>query len=182
MENQATTQLELFSTAAGASTQKRRLNNFSLSRLRNYEKALFVIIGIIITSVISFSLGVEKGKRLSALNNNMRLDLARAALTPKLQAKETIAELKVIAPARQEAAINKIDPLKGYTIQLASYKNQSSAQKEALNLKKRGLAAFILTRGGYAVLCVGNFPNREAARTQLSELQKQYQGCYIRRL
>jgi len=41
-------------------------------RIRNYEKAMLLVMGIVILSIITFSLGVEKGKRsaLAEINSS----------------------------------------------------------------------------------------------------------------
>ncbi len=38
-------------------------------RIRNYEKIMLLIMGLILISIISFSFGVEKGKRLSLIKS-----------------------------------------------------------------------------------------------------------------
>jgi hypothetical protein len=49
-----------------------RKNPFFL-RIRGYEKAMLLIMGLVLVSIISFSLGVEKGKR-SGLAGNKSLE------------------------------------------------------------------------------------------------------------
>lgn len=206
MERQEDRQLELFSQTKGFSSSKVVLPRSSfMRRLRNYEKGLLVTIGFITIAIISFSLGVEKGKRLvssdtllerAALPRNVEPEAAE----PPGQKQEInegkpdsqYSETGVLAKKQQDkpktALIRKSsgqnDAKKGYTIQLASYKTKSYAQKEAEALKKNGLSPVVLTKGGYAVLCVGNFADRVAAESLLSELKKQkrYTGCLIRRL
>jgi hypothetical protein len=170
LEKEDNYQLELFSQSKDYS-ERRNLtrNSHFLTFIWNYEKTILIIIGIVITGIISFSLGVDKGRRLSSSNNNSRFDFAlmRPVTAPAGSIKE---EPKV----KEYIAV--------YTIQLASYRTKTSAQKEAETLKKKGLPPLILSKGGYAVLCVGSFSNKDAAQSTLSELKKRYQDCYIRRL
>lgn len=181
MESQTDLQLELFSQTKGPGDLKpRKASNSFLAYIWNYEKTILVIISLVMTGIVSFSLGVEKGKRLALLKNT-RLDTAlnmrpSDKLMPKKQDRASA--------IKKEEAVKEPGPLEkqGYVIQLASYKTKTHAEKEMELLKKRGLSPLILSKGSYAVLCVGNFPNRETAQSLLSELKKRYNDCYIRRL
>lgn len=191
MERQNNSQLELFSqTSDSAGLKSRTLNSSFLAYIWGYEKTILIIIGIIITSVISFSLGVDKGRKISLSNNNQRLDVAlkteagvKAAAT-----KQVTRQQQPVEPLKQTERQNiseepKVKELiQAYTIQLASYKTRGFAEREAQALKKEGLPPVVLSKGGYAVLCVGNFSTKQAAQQLLSELKKRYQDCRIRRL
>jgi len=174
-------QLELFSEAKDSSGIKSRAaNNLFLAYIWNYEKTILIIISIVITGIISFSLGVERGKKISLSNNNSRFDVALKIqhTTPKpvypVRTENT-------PDATKETKIIK-EYIQVYTIQLASYKTKVFADKEAEALKKKGLLPLVLSKGGYMVLCVGNFDDKKSAQPLLSELKRRYQGCYIRRL
>lgn len=184
MQSQDNIQLELFSQTKDFSDSKsRKASSSFLAFIRNYEKTILVIISLVVTTIVSFSLGVEKGKRLSMLKNT-RLDTAFRirpsdnTFSPKKQSP---------APAiiiKKEEDIKEANPpeKQGYIIQLASYKTKIHTQKEVELLKKRGLSPLVLSKGNYTVLCVGNLPNKETAQSLLSELKKRYRDCYIRRL
>lgn len=165
MEKQNNSQFELFSKS-GVS---HRISGYKADRkflayIHYYEKTLLVIIGIIITSVISFSLGVERGKGLS-MSSSIPI--------------EQVQQIK----AREETVKEPETPKKeDYIIQLASYKTRTYAEREAELLRKKGLSPLILNKGSYAVLYVGNFPSRKTAQSLLSELKKRYNDCYVRRL
>lgn len=185
MDKQNSIQLELFAQSRDSAEKRNRISDSFLTYIWNYEKTILIIITMVITGIISFSLGVERGKRLSLLNNNPRFDAAleiRPAAT-KPDPKQTTQQQQSypLRPGNNAATTVKEYNLI-YTIQLASYKTKESAQKEAQVLKKRGLLPLVLYKGDYAVLCVGNFSNREAARSPLSQLRKHYQDCYVRRL
>lgn len=107
---------------------------------------------------------------------------ARDASTT-LQAKQ-FQPLPIVSanPALAHNAKNPAESVSGYTIQLASYKSRSFAQKEAELLKKRGLLPLVIPKGNYTILCVGRFPTKEGAQSLLAQLTKRYQGCYLRRL
>lgn len=174
MEKQNNPQLELFSRSDDRAEFKANTTNPLLVRIWNYEKTILIIIAIFITGIIAFSLGVEKGKRIASKVQNEPLTTAKIQNVepPVIIKKEEVVEQ--ITPAIQQ--------LKAFTIQVASFKTRSNAQKEAETLKKKGLSTLILTKGSYTILCVGNFPNKEAAQSLLSQLNKRYGNCQIRRL
>ncbi len=115
------------------------------TRIRGYEKAMLLIMFLVLASIVSFSLGVEKGKRVA------------------------------FSPASRSS-------LSGYTIQVGVFKNRELAAREVLLLAKKGLTPLAFTKGDYIILCVGKFSNQESARPLLSQLQKTYAACRIRRL
>jgi len=181
MDNPNYSQLELFSKASGHAEVR---SGAFLKRIWAYEKAILTIIGFMVTAVISFSVGVEKGKNMANVRTAVRFDVAAkpapAVVTaiPRRPQFQPVTQL----PVKQPAAIRQDVLIPGYTIQLASYKNRSLAQKEADQLKKKGLSVSITSKGIFAVLCVGNFQTKETAQSMLSELEKQYRGCFIRRI
>jgi hypothetical protein len=183
MNNQNSSQLELFSQGPGYSESKVNLSRYFLRRIWVYEKVILVTIGFIITAVIAFSLGVEKGKTVAVLNSNARFDMAKAKYRSTQE--QPLVERKNQIPVPESETVpsqKSRDNLQNYTIQLASYKSRTYAQKEADSLKKKGLKPLIVSKGGYVVLCVGSFRDKDNAKTLLPELGKQYRGCFIRRI
>lgn len=178
MDNNAQ-QLDLFSNS-GNTPQAAGNNRSSIfGHIRGYEKSILIVIGFIIVVVISFSLGVEKGKLLALKTPAIGLTVPQPAQvkgTQAIPAQVKLPAVKTIAPAQQ------IDKLQGYTIQIASFQKKSLAQEEAGALKKKGLQALVIPKGGYNILCIGSFNNKEAAQPLLSELRKKYPDSFIRRL
>jgi hypothetical protein len=170
--NTHNTQLELFSQPHSVRDVNPERGHAFLSRLRAHEKIIITIMAMVISGVISFSLGVEKGKRISLLGASTRMDIA-AIQAPQ----ETPAKLTQAPPAPP-----KETPKESYVIQLASYKTKILAQKEAEVLRKKGFSPLVLSKGSYSVLYVGNFANREKAKLLLGELKKRFKDCYVRRL
>jgi cell division protein FtsN len=101
--------------------------------------------GLVLLSIISFSLGVEKGKQVALISNK------------------------------------NIDPA-SYTIQVGAFKNRALALRQAQVLARKGLAPLAFAKGSYIILCVGKFSNQESAQPLLTQLQRTYAGCRIRRL
>ena len=164
MNEKSSSQLELFSQSGAHRGRRAGIGNSFLRRIWAYEKTILMTMGFIITAMVAFSLGVEKGRQPV-----MQAD--RPKLIPEQQ--QPLVE-------RKPAAV--IPSPQNYTIQLASYKSKTSAQKEADSLKKKGLSPLIVSKGRYAVLCVGSFSDKENAKALLAELEKQYRGCFIRRI
>ncbi len=69
-----------------------------------------------------------------------------------------------------------------YTIQVASYKQASFAQKEADRLKLTGLDAFVVGKGNYSIVCVGKFIQTADAKKMTSKLKGRYKDYLIRSL
>lgn len=175
-------QLELFSQAKNNYQENQHISKAFISYVSKYEKIILVIIGFVITVVASYSLGVKKGKSFSALKTNSHLDIAakpKAVILPVSVPIQPIIEQQYKPVVKIEK--NK-EYIQNYTIQVASYSNMVSAQKEAASLKRKGLAPLLLSKGKFSIVCVGKFPSKEQAQILLSKLRKQYLDCHIRRL
>ena len=177
MEREENTQLELFSRIKDSDRLTARKDNKSLlAWIWNYEKTILLIIGIIVSCIISYSIGIEKGKKIVLLKDNFQK-------AKPIEAREQVIPVPKVTTNPSEETSEQILAKKGaYTIQLASYKTKTYAQKEAQTLKKKGLAPLVLNKGSFTVLCVGSFSNKETAQPLLTEFSKRYKGCYLRRL
>lgn len=179
MEKANFSQLELFRQNKSDADFRVRRSSAFFNNIRNYEKTILLIIGFIITGIISFSLGVEKGKRQVAAKIDAHLDIAfKAGPSEK---KVVFRPLEKQEGKRNEQAQPK-EYIENYTIQIASFKAKASAQNEIEAFKKKGLNTLVLSKSGYTVVCVGNFTNRDKAKALLTQLRKQYRDCFIRRL
>lgn len=180
VETQDNSQLELFSQSQDPSTVRNGSGKLALTlRIRRYEKTIVTVIALIFACIISFSLGVEKGKRaLRTISSPLSAVSLKETAKPLPASQQVLPQQQTIARAK-----NIYAPAVGaYTIQVASFKSGALAQQEAQVLKKKGINPVILTSGSYTILCVGNFISKKEAQPVLSELQKKYRGCYIRRL
>ena len=195
-------QLEIFTPSNNSETGK-RANPF-LEYLWGYEKAILILIAIVAVGVLSFSLGVEKGKRMARREAAMvtsaaaantkpgqpnvqpvqRIEIRPAQVAVSTAPRPATVAAMITAPKAQPAA----QPVKlsgqtgNFTIQVGCYKNKTSADTQAQAFKKKGISTMVLPKGGYLVLCIGRFPSQDEARIALKELQKQYKDCCIRRL
>jgi hypothetical protein len=165
------------------------------------ENLLVVCIVFIMFLVLTFSLGVERGKgftkkpdsgtKISTLQN-----IDNEVLSETLNAKNTGARMVVTTaemenPKLKEERIEILelpdmedDPIdfNNYTIQVASFKLERNAQKEALNLKNKGFEAIVLSRGSYSIVCVGKFLQRAEASAYTNQLKSRYKDLLVRRL
>lgn len=189
MEREDHFQLELFSQAKNY-TQGRPSNNLFFGYFWKHEKIIIMIMGGLFVGVVSFSLGVERGKKLAMLtmNNQMTAKYTPAAPASLKTAVPVKTKQLITAPLAEqqkqdtgEKALPRDSEL-NYTIQLASYQIKTTAQKEAQALQKKGFSPVVLSKGKYTVLCVGRFANQNKAKIMLTELKKRYKDCLIRRL
>ncbi|MFH0855189.1 MAG: SPOR domain-containing protein [Candidatus Omnitrophota bacterium] len=178
MEKQENSQLELFSQVNDAQDFSSSGKRHFLERIWNYEKTILVILGFLITGIVAFSLGVEKGKAIASDNQARPPAVMRAQAVFPASAQEITGKGKITrqieAPVMQQRG--------SFTIQVASFKAKENALKEAEFIKKRGFSAMLFQKNGYFVLCAGNFPDKETALGLIPGLNKRYGNCQIRRL
>ncbi len=173
MEKSPGHQLDLFSDSQEEinSSPRRSERAYFSKYIWGYEKAILMGIILLVTAIVSFSLGVERGKRIQSLPTPQ----ANIHTKPSVEQlpKEPEAKEQIIIPKTTEGV---------YTIQVASFKTGSYAQKEAELLKKRGYKTTVLNKGEYVILCVGNFSDKKQAQSLFLELRRYYKDCRIRRL
>lgn len=155
----------------------------------SYEHLIFIAIAFIIAGVVSFSLGVEKGKTVAAKNAPLPLEEAGErppvltaeaveAETEPVQPPEEVA-LRVPQPVDQTTGVDKVSVL--YTIQVASYLKEATAEWEANQLKKKGFESFVRSSDKYYIVCVGEFADKKAANLERKKLSAIYTDCLVRR-
>ena len=133
----------------------------------SYENVIFFVIGFIMSCVIVFSLGVEKGKRqidpASRKDDTVKIEAGREKNADTILAKKKIEGNE-------------------YIIQIAAFKKSSSAEEESARLKKEGYDARVKKSGVYYQVYVTGFMREENAQKLLEELRKKYKDCYMREL
>ncbi len=195
--NYKQSQFELFPGALEAGEKVLRPRVFFASLTFSLEN---LIVGLIIVSMavlLSFSLGVEKGKRIVFKNPSPTASpLPTAAIVPvknnqpvlksmpseaKQEIQKPVIQKTIDSEAMKDVALKDIIEA-SYTIQVASFKNKDMAQQEATLLKKKGYQIFVLPKGNYSIVCVGKFLKKEQAHGILWQLKKQYKDCLVRRM
>lgn len=179
-------QLELFKFDQDDSKiskrEKYRPKFFSLVRV--HEKAISMVIIFLIVSLVSFSLGVEKGKGLATKQPEQREEKKFFAELTKERVDEPKGRIAEDSTEEKQSLKEeeKKKDISKYTVQVATFKTETYAQKEAERLKKKGHLALIVPSGTYLTVCVGNFSEKQKARISLNQLKETYRDCFIRRL
>jgi len=163
------------------------------------ENIIVLCIVLIMVLVFFFSMGVEKGRRIAGILETQD----SAALEG--QTDEAIGFLGISEESmdRQSAASDQIDQKSiteenieileipeieeniienNYTIQVASFKLEKNARREAEMLKGIGYDIFVMSKGNYSIVCVGKFAQRQEAKRFAGKLKSKYKDCLVRRL
>lgn len=156
---------------------------------------IFTILGIML-GLFSFSLGVERGKRLaaSALDEKVSAAWNLAPHRPVMPAAAAVpvslvnravssnyqAQAKPVLPQATEKPA-ALMPAGRFAIQTGTFKNETYAKDEALKLKAKGMPSFLIKKGNFWVLCVGPFTSAENAHAFLNRTKSKLPGSSVRR-
>ncbi len=202
-------QFELFPGTTGEPIEN-TAPRFIFSRLvLTFENLVVVFVFLIVGLIIAFSIGVERGRvkarlarpvaqlttqtltqtsvmphpQISVITTAPVVSKPVSTITATAQAAGQVLPPAVVAApviARGTQAEKGVD--KRYTVQVASYKSQSMAEKESGDLKRKGLASFVAVKGNYSIVCVGKFSSQDQAKQMLTKLKKRYKDSTIRSL
>lgn len=201
-------QFELFPRTTGGDPIENTAPRFIFSRVvLSFENVVVIFVLMIVSLIIAFSAGVEKGRRFTRLATPVAQIAAPVAavnsVAPRLQAinapsplsagripaatasvaeaaHEVITPQAPLAPVLSRPAPPQKVIDKGYTVQVASYKLGAMADKEAGDLKRQGFESFVAKKGSFAIVCVGKFASAELARQMQNKLKKRYKDSMIR--
>lgn len=198
LNDNSTQQLEMFGSGGGSDFDNERPplkeNAAFLEKVYSYKKNIFFFIIFLFVSLISFSLGIEKGKataKFTATRNIVDQDTQAPSKEPIVIPQEqqpVVKEEKTpvassVAKEKKEKTKNKEEFKKAnYTIQVASVLQKKNINTELSKLKSKGYSAFSLPKGKYTVICIGKFNLKEEAQQFLQKLKTKYPGSQIRRL
>ncbi len=143
-----------------------------------------ILLGVIAILVftISFSLGVERGKKIALNSEGAGQGLRSPAKTAdSITTKAKGGNLPNNNLTPQESAEEEKEE-KGYHVQVASFHKQNSAQREAKSLEDIGYPVRILKKGDYLVIYVGGFQDEREAKNNFKNLRKKYKDCILRKL
>jgi septal ring-binding cell division protein DamX len=151
----------------------------------SYEQLIFVCIALIISLLLAYSVGVEKGKGIDRkksglYNKSFKTEPASITIvrSEKAQPNQPFAG-KDLSNAVVKVAKADKNTAPIYTIQIASYVSKALAEKKIPQLADKGFKPFLLSRGKYFIVCIGEFANKKAASVELKRLDKSFSGCYI---
>lgn len=188
-------QLELFDLHnQDAHSNSLKADPSLLASVRDYQKLIFRVIAFIFFGLVSFSLGVEKGKKSIAkvspqeikapfvpldkiINGPGSGETTSAAGINNVQI-EKKPDAVYIEKAKTEVKSKEMQ----YTVQVASILRSENVKKELARLENKGYSAFGLLKGKYTVVCVGKFIARHKAQEALAKLKTKYPDCQIRKL
>lgn len=177
----------------------------------SWENIIVLAIFITLFFLLFFSLGVEKGRRQVRMDSSIQLNSpkepapvqvvtpsrANTALTqnPILRSPPSKSDIELLPKVAKNPPLTQVkvmqivsEPDKNqpgarkYTIQVASFAQDSFAKKEETSLKMQGYKTLLKTSGQYRSLCVGSFNDKQEAEAILRKLRSQYHDCFIRRL
>lgn len=171
------------------------------------ESVIITIIIIIVSFVVLFSFGVERGKKVAKMTNDpengpvknkaVQIQENSVSLLPSDQGINYVnqvidkgdVELASIGQrivGDNEAILKLQQPVKidqnMFTIQVASFKLKKNAQVEAEKLNGIGEDVFVLSKGEHLIVCIGRFKQREEAKTFSNKIKSRYNDFLIRRL
>ncbi|MEW6170708.1 MAG: SPOR domain-containing protein [Candidatus Omnitrophota bacterium] len=188
-------QLEIFNQKDSLGKYSARRDPNFLKKIFSYEKIIITIIIFIVINIVSFSLGVEKGRHLARISNQPSQESTKAIKNQTLQ--NNIPRIEVANKDNQDtSSVTKPQEIKiikeenqsqitqknNYTIQVASFSDKTYIQKELITLKNKGYSAFAISKGKMSIICVGKFQDKEKAKKLATHLQKKYRDCLVRRL
>ena len=153
-----------------------------------------ILLGVVVVLLltIAFSLGVERGRKTAAAGPAL-------SLTPKPQVSvsdepnETHTFSLVLPPSEDSQAepqtpSSTANPLSAlnddaeekYLIQVASYKREDIARREAKKLQDKGYRVRVAKKGKFVVIYVGGFDDKNLANQKMKALRKRFKDCFIR--
>ena len=157
----------------------------------SYEAFIIGLIGLVLIISIIFSLGVERGRNLELAKGSykdIQPQVGTKVKEPQIQPTEKPIEVEAqkqpeTKPSEQK--IKKVVPVpteeKPFTIQVASFKTRTLAEKELTHLKNIGYSSDVLKKGSFFIVCVGTYEKKELAQQTLRDLTRIYKDCYVRR-
>jgi septal ring-binding cell division protein DamX len=192
MDEKRQVQKELFEDFVAQ--DKKRYPKDTISKKTKFTLTLHVehlilgATGLVLILAVVFSIGVEKGKGIM-LNpphqDNIKEAVRHAETEPSADLKEIEEPLTARdeTPKQQAVSLDLLPQESDiYTVQIASYTKQASAESYARSLKQRNMEAFTLKKGSYYVICVGRFGQRHEAESEMRKLRKFYSDCIVRKI
>ena len=202
------TQFELFPHKVDSSNRHPRDRRLFATVTLSAENLVILSIFVLMLSIFFYSLGVEKGRRIGGLaygtDSHVGHAIAAAIDSPSDIRSATggvpsapsspvpVQEIKSFTEYDEHSTIASSQPkvpdvisdaLGRYTIQVASFKTEQYARKEAEGLRSRvDHEVIILPKGSYSIVCVGRFPDRTMAEMVGKTLKRYYKDYLVRRL
>ncbi len=201
-------QTDFFSQVEGKGAEPVRPRYMAAQISLSLENLVILAIAAIMVVIFSFSVGIERGRRAalvspdpsvsdgasmtatstSKVNKALEKDDAKKLQADVPKMKPVTGASQAVAKAEPKAgtkssAVSKAPVSGAFTVQVASYKTQKPAQREADKLKEKGFKnVYVLPKGAYTIVCVGNFQSKADASDVQRQLKSRYQDFVVRRL
>jgi len=152
------------------------------------DQAIGLVLVLLVVYVVTFSWGVEKGKRISRDSQVIR-PVPMAVSSPEAAPVPVAAVVQSIPLAANDKAVSKVVPMTvaelpkpvaqvarpagKYTIQHVTYITRSAADREIEKLAKRGYSAFVIPSGKHLQVCIAAFQSHLEAIELLRKLRSE---------
>ena len=169
------------------------------------EYTVILAIGMLVLIIVSYAMGVEKGKRFPAKAleaapvetafvadeeglTDMLLqpgDGAGYPETPGEKKPDTGEKEEIKEKEEEDAKIRKkvsIDSVARYNIQLVTFKKERLARREVTKLKRKGFDADLAKSGRWYQVYATGYKTIDEAKKAQKELAEDYEDCYVRRV
>jgi len=151
------------------------------------ENLVLFSIMIILAAVLSFSLGVERGRRIigkhvviPAIEVSATNSEPDAPLTNE-ESKGAVFEEPALTTIAQEAEVfSSGGAILKYTIQTIAFRKEEVARREKEALEGEGFSVFIIPGNNFFQVCVGRYSTTEKAKADLPRLKEKYDDCFVR--
>ncbi|MCK4882304.1 MAG: SPOR domain-containing protein [Candidatus Omnitrophica bacterium] len=195
-------QFELFPKPSKNGPEPWKPSRLTKDLTLSLENIIVLCIIFVMVLVLFFSFGVERGKKIALLVpakdeggivQTVKEDVVSETVqtVPQVEREERVVfPVSLPEEIREETEPAFRPPLEKteeqenlFTIQVASFKLEKNAKKEADRLKGIGHDdTFVVPKGSYSIVCVGKFVRRNEAKKFSSKLKKRYNDCLVRRL
>ena len=189
-------QFELFPGASKSSLETGKSASLTKDLTLSLENIIVLCIIFVMSLVLFFSFGVEKGRRAAVVPDGVHSapETKKVILDSSASGTKKIHEESVVFPIDVPKGLTEDsdatprqmqddDQERIFTIQVASFKLRKNAQREADHLKSIGHEdVFVIAKGSYSIVCVGKFAQRVEAKKFSSKLSNRYNDFLVRRL
>lgn len=170
-------EIELFDDFPGARPPKMRFRKKfwpqqKLTFVLPYEKAVFGLLALTMALIVTFALGMERGRRIYGY-------VVREP-GPKVEATALASAAAPAVESKVEKNVEKLISRDFFTIQVATFTRSDLAQLEKERLTKQGFEVSLNKADKYIQICIGRFKTRKEAEDQLKRLKSIYKDSYIR--
>lgn len=144
------------------------------------DTLILLAVIIMLLFIISFSMGVERGKHIVGLTRELKKEAVLPDQGLNIDPVEENEIKKIDIPVRHSEGENTKEKER-YHVQVASFKKENAANQEAEELENKGYPVVVMKKGNYVVIYVGGFEDENEARSSFKTLKKKYKDCIFRK-